>query len=101
MRYPTEWYHVYGTITTHLPSLRPAQQRGLALWVYGTILAQSATQTAVLAALVACTQVRHVFGTAWALRQALREWHRDGTDKAAPCATQVEVRACFPALLRW
>lgn len=101
MRYPSEWYHMYNTITTHLPALRPAQQRGLALWVYGTILAQSATQTAVVAALVAATQVRHVFGAPHAVRQAVREWLYDGADKAAPCATQVEVRACFPALLRW
>jgi hypothetical protein len=101
MRYPNEWYHMYGTIATHLPDLRPAQQRGLALWVYGTILAQNASQSAVLTALSAATQVARVFGTAWALRQALREWLYDGADKAAPCATQVEVRACFPALLRW
>src|SRR5436309_2651867 len=101
MRYPSEWYHMYTTIATHLPALRPAQQRGLTLWVYGTLLAHSATQSAVLTALLACTHVTTVFGSGWALRQALREWLYDGADKAAPCATQVDVRACFPALLRW
>jgi hypothetical protein len=101
VRYPSEWYHMYATIATYLPALRPAQQRGLTLWVYGTLLARSATQSAVLTALLACTQVTTVFGNGWALRQALREWLYDGADKAAPCATQVDVRACFPALLRW
>jgi len=36
-----------------------------------------------------------------ALRQYLREWLYDGTDKATPCTTQVNVRACFVPLLRW
>src|SRR3954447_15507286 len=36
-----------------------------------------------------------------ALRQRLREWLLDGADKASPCATQVEVEACFAPLLRW
>jgi hypothetical protein len=92
---------MYSTITTYLPTLRPAQQRGLALWVYGTILAQSASQSAVLAALFAAAQLTRCFGSAWALRQALREWLYDGADKAAPCATAVNVAGCFPALLRW
>jgi hypothetical protein len=39
------------TLAQHLPHLRPAQQRGLALWVWGTVLAQSACQRSVLAAL--------------------------------------------------
>jgi len=56
VRYPLEWYHMDRTIATHLPLLRPAQQRGLALWVYATLCAQSATQSAVLTALVACAQ---------------------------------------------
>lgn len=52
MRVPSALYQMERTLAHHLPVLRPAQQRGLALWVYGTILAQSACQTAVLAALL-------------------------------------------------
>jgi hypothetical protein len=58
------------------------------------VLAQSACQSAVLAALL-------VHGRYHALRQRLREWLLDGTDKACPCAVQVEAEACFAPLLRW
>src|SRR5450756_1984104 len=81
MRYPPEWYQMNKTIAEYFPSLRPAQQRGLALWVYGTILASSACQNAVIAALLAV-------GAWHGLRQHLREWLYDGKDKAVPCETQ-------------
>ena len=53
MRFPPGYYQIEQTVTTHLPHLRPAQRRGLALWVAGTILAKSGSQHAVLAALSA------------------------------------------------
>lgn len=83
-------------LADHLPHLRPAQRRGLALWVCGAILAHSACQSAVLAALLlpAC-------GGYHALRQRLREWLYDGADRAAPCATEIAVEHCFAPLLRW
>lgn len=88
------WYQMQTTIAQQFPALRPAHQRGLALWVYGTILAQSACESAVLTALLTCG--------AWdGLRQRLREWLYDGADKAAPCHTQLEVSRCFAPLLRW
>lgn len=94
MRSPRELYQMEQTIATHLGHLRPAHQRGLALWVYGTLLAHSACQHAVLTAL----QTR----ANWhALRQRLREWLYDGADKAAPCQTQLDVTRCFAPLLRW
>ena len=81
-------------LAEHLPHLRPPQRRGLALWVLGAVLAQSACQAAVVAALLPWAPYH-------ALRQRLREWLLDGADKASPCATQVEVEACFAPLLRW
>jgi len=94
MRVPPELYQIETTLTQRFPCLRPAQQRGLALWVYGTILAQSACQSAVITALL--------FLAAWdTIRQRLRDWLYDGADKAAPCHTQVDVTACFVPLLRW
>src|SRR4051794_13128028 len=81
-------------LAERLPHLRPPQRRGLALWVLGAVLAQSACQSAALAALL-------VHGRYHALRQRPREWLLDGTDKAAPCAAQVEAEACFAPLLRW
>lgn len=94
MRFPRECYQMQQSIEQYFPGLRPAQQRGLALWVYGTILARSACQNAVTAALLA-------MGRWHCLRQYLREWLYDGRDKAAPCQTQLEINLCFAPLLRW
>ena len=52
MRLPSECYQMYQTIEQQFVNLRPSQQLGLALWVYGAILAQSACQNAVVAALM-------------------------------------------------
>jgi hypothetical protein len=84
-------------LAAQFPTLRPAQRGGLALWVYGTLLAGSACQSAILTAL------RPVVGSGagHALRQRLREWLYDGADKLAPCATQLEVTGCFAPLLYW
>src|SRR3954452_20453029 len=81
-------------LAERLPHLRPPQRRGLALWVLGAVLAQSACQAAALAALLPWAPYH-------ALRQRLREWLLDGADKAVPCAAQVEVERCFAPLLRW
>jgi hypothetical protein len=94
MRSPSEWYQMHAQIAEQFPHLRPAQQRGLTWWVYGTILAGSACQNAVITALL-------VFGRWASVRQYLGEWLYDGADKAAPCQTQVEVRHCFAPLLGW
>jgi len=94
MRYPRQWYQLGEAIAGHFPNLRPAQQRGLALWVYGTILAGSACQNAVVTALL-------VLGHWHALRQQLREFLYDGSDKAAPCQSAIDVSGCFGPLIDW
>jgi hypothetical protein len=96
MRVPQEWYQLEAQLAAHLPELRPAQQRGLAWWVYGTVLAGSACQHAVLAVLLE-------LGPWHAWRQYLREWLYDGADRAAPTQprTQLDVTTCFAPLLRW
>jgi hypothetical protein len=82
-------------LAEHLPALRPAERRGLGLWVLGTILAGSACQTAVLAAV-------EPRGGRWhARRQQLREWTYEGRERAAPCGTTLDVAGCFVWLLRW
>lgn len=94
MPMPDAWYQFLTMIVRHLPMLRPAQQRGLAWWVWGTILARSACRSAVVPAL-------SPFVNPQTIRQRLREWLFDGVDKAAPCRQQVDVTACFAGLLRW
>ena len=97
MRLPAPWYPLLACVETHLPHLRPAQQRSLALWVTGTLLAGRSSQSAVLTALepVLPGTTRNT------LRQALREGLRAGTDKAAPCQITLDVTTCFAPLLRW
>src|SRR3954451_15861682 len=94
MRVLRELYPIERALAEHLPHLRGPQRRGLALWVLGAVLAQSACQAAVLAALLPWAPYH-------ALRQRLREWLLDGADKACPCAAQVDVERCFAPLLRW
>ncbi len=96
MSYPVASYQTVLTqVQEHLPELRPAQQRGLAEWVTGTLLAGSACETSVLDALADTSPARH------AARERLRAWLYDGADRPAPCRTQVEVSRCFAPLLRW
>jgi hypothetical protein len=87
-------YQMQASIQEQFPHLRATQQRGLAWWVYGVIGAQSACQSAGVTALLS-------WGRGHAVRQRLREWLYDGTDKAVPCRTQVEVQGCFAPLLHW
>jgi hypothetical protein len=94
MRVPPELYQMETTLAQRFPTLRPAHQRGLALWVYGTILAQSACQSTVITALL-------VLGKWDAIRQRLREWLYDGADKAAACHTQIEITGCFAPVMAW
>src|SRR5450759_900306 len=61
---------------------------------YGTILAGSACQNAVVTALL-------VLGHWHALRQQLREFLYDGSDKAAPCQSAIDVSGCFGPLIDW
>ena len=94
MRLPRECYQMKQLIQTHLPHLTQTQLTGLAWWVCGAILAGSACQNAVAAAL-------STRGNWHNLRQYLREWLYDGSDRARPCKTQLEVSICFVPLLRW
>ena len=94
MRLPRECYPMQQMIETHLPHLTQPQLTGLALWVCGAILAGSACQNAVASAL-------SPWGSWNNLRQYLREWLYDGSDRARPCRTELDVSLCFAPLLRW
>src|SRR4051794_22608184 len=94
MHVPPQLHPMERALAERLPHLRGPQRRGLAFWVLGAVLAQSACQAAVLAALLPWAPYH-------ALRQRLREWLLDGADKACPCAAQVDVERCFAPLPRW
>ncbi len=101
MRFPKAWYQILAVIETWFPMLRPAQQRGLALWVFGTVLARSACQNAVITALSIALATSSKLPRFQTLRQSLREWLYDGKDRAAPCQTSLDVNTCFGPLARW
>ncbi len=95
MRLPRETYQIQKSIETHLPHLSQPQLTGLVLWVYGAILAGSACQNAVASAL-------STGGGNWnRFRQYIRQWLYDGSDRARPCQTQLDVSLCFAPLLKW
>jgi hypothetical protein len=82
-------------VEEYLPELRAAQQRGLAEWVAGVLAAESGLEQTVLAAL---EREGVEFDAA---RKRLREFLCDGAERAAPCATSLEVESCFVRLLAW
>jgi hypothetical protein len=94
MHAQSEYYQIHRTLMDHFPHLRPAAARGLALWVAGAILAHSACQNAVLAALAP-------LGARETLRQLLRDTFRAGADKRVPTQCDWLVTDCFAPLLRW
>jgi hypothetical protein len=96
MSSPLEASRIRDQIATHLPHLTRPQQRGLADWVLGVLLAGTGCQSRVATALATATHTPVA-----TVQQRLREWLRDGVDKACPGATQVELAPCFAALLRW
>ena len=55
MRLPSACYPLEQAVATQFPDLRPAQRRGLVLWVYGAVLAKSASEAVVLTALCGLT----------------------------------------------
>ena len=102
---PKPLYQIEQELSARLSCLSSAQADGLALWVYGTLLAGNACQNAVLTALtLACSDNSkpRLDNDEWnRLRQRLKEWSRDGEKKSRACQSQVEVEACFPFLLTW
>ena len=93
MRLPRECYQMQQTISTHLPHLSQPPLTGRARWVCGAILAGRPCQSAIAAAL-------SPWGSWNRLRQYLREWLYDGSDRARPCRTELEVSLCFAPLLK-
>jgi len=84
------------TVAKELPHLSPAQARVLALWSYGMVLTQSC----------ACHTIAVFLGLLsgegyHALRQRLREWCYDASDKRGLNRQAVDVTVCFAPLLAW
>ena len=94
LRLPRETYPIQQTIEKHLAHRSQPPLTGLVRWVCGAILAGSAGQNAVASAL-------SPWGSWHRRRQYLREWLYDGSDRARPGPTELDVTLCFAPLLRW
>ena len=83
-------------LTTFSDALANLLRTKLELLIHqcGAILVGSACQNAVASAL-------SPWGRWNNLRQYLREWLYDGSDRTSPCQTQLDVTLCFAPLLRW
>lgn len=96
MSYPPASYQsVFEQVQVRFPTMRPAQQRGLAEWVTGVLAAGTACESSVLEVLASAPAAWH------AARERLRAWLYDGADRPAPCGTQVDVTDYFAPLLAW
>lgn len=88
-----QWEHA---VSDHMPHLRRGCIRLLAWYSFGIVVAQSCGLTSVsalLAPLIGCSENT--------MRQRLREWSYAAADKRGPSRRDLEVEACFPALIRW
>ena len=89
----SQWQH---TVSTHLPHLSKPQATALALWSFGMVLAQSCGLSSVSACIALLVQ-----RSEHAVRQQLREWCYDATDKRGAKRQALDVTTCFAPLLRW
>jgi hypothetical protein len=96
MRLPASFSPLEALLSTHFDGvLSPGQQRTLAAWVAGTLLAGSACLTVVVAALVEALRI----GRWHRVRQALQELLKDGAELSAPGRRAITPEDCFAPLL--
>jgi hypothetical protein len=88
--------HWKQTVSTHLGHLSGPQAWGLALWSFGMVLAKSCGITSVVGVLAPLVETSES-----SLRQRLREWCYDATDKKGAQRQQLDVDLCFAPLLGW
>jgi hypothetical protein len=83
-------------VSTAFSSLSRSQASVLALYSYGIMITSQCGQTIVSSFLAELLQVR------WhAMRQRLREWLYDASDKRGTQRQEVDVQKLFGPLLRW
>ena len=88
-----EWISL---VSTNLPHLSKPQATVLALWSFGMVLAKCCTLSAIVILIAPLLKVKEN-----TLRQRLREWYYDALDKRGVKRVSLDVKSCFPLLLRW
>lgn len=84
------------TVQGQLPHLSKPQARILAVWSYVMVVIRSSGINSGAAMIAKLTQAKYTN-----VRQRLREWCWDETDKAGKQRAEVLVADCFVPLLRW
>ena len=95
------WHHrIANFLNDALPQFRATRRTNLAL-LTAAILER---RTLVISALVRSWHIQLPYSQ-WGnwnrRRQYLREWLYDGSDRARPCRTELDVSLCFAPLLKW
>ena len=103
MRLPRECYQMKQLIQTHLPHLTQTQSDTIELIGIGARLGLVGVRRHPGRQRLPERRGRRPLypGQLAQPAQYLREWLYDGSDRARPCKTQLEVSICFVSLLRW
>lgn len=83
-------------VATHLAHLSKPQAVVLALWSFGMVMTKSCGLTTVAAFLASLGGQKEQ-----TVRQRLREWYRDATDKKGAHRQELDVTTCFAPLVHW
>lgn len=83
-------------LASALPQLTFSQRRVLAQYSLGMVLARSSGLSSITLALAAHLQTPYA-----TVRERLRDWYCDASDKTGQQRREVEVSSCFPGLLQW
>ncbi len=84
------------TVAEHLPQLSKPQATVLALWSFGMATVKSCALTTVMLFLATLLRVKEN-----TMRQRLREWCYGHKDKRGDKRVDIDVKSCFPFLMRW
>lgn len=85
-----------GVVSSHLPNLTSSQAATLAAYSYGMVMTGHCGQTIISDYLA---ELRHESRNT--VRQRLREWCYEASDKRGAQRRAVPVSACFASLLQW
>ncbi len=96
MAHPEDVSPWTATVAKELPALSPAQARVLAWWSDGRVLTQLCAGPTIAAFLGLLSGEGY-----HALRQRLREWCYDASDKRGLNRQAGDVTVCFAPLLAW
>lgn len=88
-----EWKDI---VSLRFPHMSKPQAAVLAMWSFGMVIVGSCGLTTVSAFLAELLGLKEN-----SLRQRFKEWYKDAKKKKGVKRQEIDVRSCFPWLLRW